>query len=337
MKTIRFWNPAADYLKYKEEYDSVMQDVLSRGDLILRKDVEEFEEKLAKYVGTKYAVSVASGTDALILSLKAAGLQSGDKVLVPSYSFRATAEAVVHAGGVPVVYDFEAFQGFQEGIKYWIPAHIAGEVKTNEKAFELASKLGITVIEDACQAIGAAPVRGLTACYSFYPAKILGCYGDGGAIATNDEALYEKLKILRNHNKGDWHEVGYNSRLDNLQAAVLNVKIQRLPQYIARRKEIAEIYDEAFAPLPIRLPTKREVYQDYIIELSDKAECIAMYSFLASKGVETLHNGYPYPDIAPKGPKTLEYEARSLRLPCNPDMDPEEVSYVVDCIQEFYA
>lgn len=332
---VKFWNPAIDYLTYQGEYLQAIDTVLKNGDLILRHDVEEFEANLAAYVGTKYAVGVASGTDALILSLKAAGIQPGDKVLVPSYSFRATVEAVVHAGGVPVMYDIDGeLPHNREDVKFFIPAHIAGEVLMHPDFHKVLETQGIVMIEDACQAIGAAPVQGLTACYSFYPAKILGCFGDGGAIATNDKVLYEKLKILRNHNKGDWHEVGYNSRLDNLQAAILNVKIKRLPEYIKRRKKIAELYDHYLTMVAI--PAIREVYQDYIIACAHEEQRDALYTFLADAGVETLKNGYPYPDVAPKGPLTLAYEARSLRLPCNPDLTVAEVNYVIDQIELFY-
>lgn len=325
---VRFFDPGKSYLKIKPEIDATMQDVLARGDLILRKDLEEFEESFAKYVGTKYAVGVASGTDALILSLKAAGIQSGDKVLVPSYSFRATVEAVVHAGGVPVVYMMGQHVMSNEA-KFFIPAHIAGEL-IYPSFTDWLIKEGVIVIEDACQAVGAAPVRGLTACYSFYPAKLLGCFGDGGAIATNDKKLYEKLKILRNHNKGDWHEVGYNSRLDNLQAAILNVKLKYLPENIRRRKEIALMYDESLEGYG--LPTIRDIYQDYIIECPDRD---GLKIYLAEQGIETMENGYPYPDIAPKGPQTLAYEARTLRIPCNENLTDEEVQYVIDKINSY--
>lgn len=325
---VRFFNPALSYQKHKTDIDQAIENVLERGDLILRRDVEEFEENLAKYVGTKYAVAVASGTDALILSLKAAGIQPGDKVMVPSYSFRATVEAVVHAGGVPVVYDDKTH--IAPDVKFWIPAYIAGECTEPREFIRFVTNNGIKVIEDSCQAIGVAPVEGLTACYSFYPAKLLGCFGDGGGIATNDKDLYEKLKILRNHNKGDWHEVGYNSRLDNLQAAVLNIKIKYLPEAISRRKEIALMYDVGLKF--VTKPTVRSTYQDYIIETSSRD---GLKKYLETQGIETMENGYPYPDIAPKGPLTLAYEARTLRIPCNENLTNDEVRYVIEKINEY--
>lgn len=322
---VRFFEPGKGYLKIKDAIDSEMQRVLESGDLILREDVTLFEENLAAYVGTKYAVAVASGTDAIILSLVAAGLQPGDRVLVPSYTFRATVEAVKHAGGVPVLYDMAGSMQVPQDIKFFIPAHIAGEVG----GYDI--KGDFTVIEDACQAIGAAPVVGLTACYSFYPAKILGCYGDGGAIATNSEELYEKLKKLRNHCKGDWGEYGYNSRLDNLQAAVLNVKIKYLPEVIKRRKKIATMYDVGLHLSYVR-PTIREVYQDYIIECPNRD---GLKQYLAYCEIETMENGYPFPADLPKGPMTVSYESRTLRLPCNENLTDEEIEYVIEKINEY--
>lgn len=330
---VRFFDPSKSYMKIKPEVDGEMQRVLAAGDLILRQDVEEFEKNLAAYVGTKYAVGVASGTDAIILSLIAAGIMPGDEILVPSYTFRATIEAVHHVGAIPVLYDLDGLVTITEKTKGFVPAFIAGEVpqqEAYEAVLEVCKKRKITVIEDACQAIGAAPVRGLTACYSFYPAKILGCYGDGGGIATDDEAIYEELKKLRNHYKGDWSRYAYNSRLDNLQAAVLNVKIKYLPEAIKRRKEIAEMYDAGLKEMDI--PKAREVYQDYIIFHPRRDE---LKAFLGSEGIETMENGYPFPADLVKGPKTVAYENSSLRLPCNENLTNEEVQYVIEKINEF--
>ncbi|MEQ1846343.1 MAG: DegT/DnrJ/EryC1/StrS family aminotransferase, partial [Nitrospira sp.] len=188
----------------------------------------------------------------------------------------------------------------------------------------------ITMVEDACQAIGAKPLTGIAACYSFYPAKILGCYGDGGAIATNDESLYEELKIMRNHYKGDWKPYGYNSRLDNLQAAVLNVKLKYLPADLLRRKQIALMYDRDL--IGVGLPKVRDVYQDYIISYEDRD---GLKNWLTSQGIETMENGYPFPAGLYKGKRAEKYESESLRIPCNPDLTDEEVNYVIEKINEY--
>lgn len=330
---VPFWDPKREYKHLKHEVNPAMQSVLERGDLILRKDVLEFEGKFAKYVGTKYCVSVASGTDALILSLRAAGIGLGDKVMVPSYTFRATVEAVVHAYGTPVLYDLDGTFNVTTEVKAFIPVHMEGKVSMYPGFAEDIAKAGITVIEDACQAVGAAPVTGLAACYSFYPAKILGCYGDGGAICTNNFEFAEKLRKMRNHYKDDWGAgFGYNSRLDNIQAAVLNIKMRHLKHFIKCRKTIAQQYDAGLEGTGLLLPEPREVYQDYIVGTTKAKE---LHEFLKEKGIETMLNYYPFPDMTPKLPKALEYEQNTLRLPCTPYHKPEEIQYVIDSIKEF--
>lgn len=332
---VRFFDPARIYKAHKDELDAAIQDVLGRGDLILRKDVEEFEGKLAEFVGTKYAVGVASGTDALILSLRALDIGLGDEVLVPSYTFRATVEAVCHVGAIPVLYDYDGVITFSEHTKAFIPAYIAGYVPAAVESVILTAKsAGIAVVEDACQAIGAAPVRGNTACYSFYPAKILGCFGDGGAIATNDEKLYDTLKIMRNHFKGDWKPVGYNSRLDNLQAAILNVMMKHLPENVLRRRAIARQYDAAL--FGVEKPITRYVYQDYIVTFDGSDVRDKIHEYLGGEGIETLKNEYPFPEVAPKKPLALDYESRSLRLPCNQTLTETEVSYTINKFNSFW-
>lgn len=327
---VRFFDPGKSYLKIKPEIDAAMQDVLARGDLILRKDLEEFEASLAKYLGVKYVVGVASGTDALTLALVAAGLQEGDKVLAPSYTFRATIEAIYHLGGDITLYDHNSPITLGDA-DFFVPAHIGGEVTEHaKKAMALAQQFNVIVIEDSAQAIGAHPLMGLAACYSFYPAKILGCYGDGGAIATNDETLAQLLLLLRNHYKGSWIAPGYNSRLDNLQAAVLNVKLKYLPSDLVRRKKIALMYDENLKG--VGLDTVRTHYQDYIITHPNRDR---LKVYLATLGIETMENGYPFPKGFYKGPVTTQYEAQSLRIPCNPDLTNEEVKEVIDAINTY--
>ena len=336
MTKVRFFNPGLAYRNHKEEIDRAIQDTLDRGDLILRGDLEEFEAKLAKYVGTAHAVGVGSGTDALYLCLLAHGIGPDDTVLCPSYTFRATPDVALRVGAKVRLYDLGERPSL-DGVTVFMPAHIAGHVEDwIPGAIREAHTKEILVIEDAAQAIGAAPVRGKAACYSFYPAKILGAPGDAGAIATDDPALADWLRRARNHFKGETGDVGLNSRLDNVWAAVLNIRIDQLPQNIEARKSVARRYDTAFADL-CEIPAKREVYQDYIIGCKDAQECDALYGFLAEKGVETMRNGYPFAKVLTKGPKTVEFEARSLRLPCNENITNEEVQYVIYNIKEYYV
>ena len=329
---VPFWDPSRDYFKYQQKYQEAIHRVLSQGDLILRSDLEEFERNFADFVGTKYAVGVASGTDALILSMKVMEIGHGDEVIVPSYTFRATLEAVHHAGATPVLVDLgEDWRTVRtDKTRAIIPAHIAGHILDwNVDEF-------IDMIEDSCQALGAAPVRGVTACYSFYPAKILGCFGDGGAVATNDSYVYEELLKMRNHYKGDWDKFGYNSRLDNLQAAILNIKLANIQKNLQRRKIIANLYDKALKGI-VGIPVERDVYQDYIIHCPTEIERDELQRFLEIKGIGSMKNGYPFPLETPKLPNAVRYESRSLRIPCNQNLSDEEVEYVISRIKQFYT
>lgn len=332
---IRFWYPDRQYLNHKEEIDSELARVLAAGDLILRKDVDRFEAELAKFLGVSYVVSCASGTDALILSLKAHRIGPMDEVLVPSYTFRATLEAVHHVGAKPVLYDLDGrFEHLiTKRTAAIIPAHLEGAVRQDmPQIAEFARRNGLTLIEDSCQAVGAAPLMGISAAYSFYPAKILGCLGDGGAIATNDPNLYLYLKQMRNHFKDNWREgFGFNSRLDNIQAAVLNVKLKYLPQYLYKRKRIATRYDKELVIGGLPLP--RDVYQDYVITLPDHVERDNLYTYLADKGIQTMKNEYPFP--IEKGPMAEAYEMSSLRIPCTPEHEDWEIDAVVEAINSY--
>lgn len=331
---VRFFNPGLGYLRIKDEVDREMQRVLEHGDLILRKDVDDFEDNLKLFLHKNYAVAVASGTDALILTLKALGIGRNDEVIVPSYTFRATVEAVHHVGAKPVLADLgKDWRDYRtNNTKAVIPAHIAGELLSWTPDPELI------FIEDSAQAIGAGDVGGIAQCYSFYPAKILGCYGDGGAVVTNDKTLADRVRLLRNHNKGDWKDFGYNSRLDNLQAAVLNVKIKNLAQDLKRRKEIAEFYDLHLQDISvIQLPKSRGVYQDYIIDCMTESAAVGLKKFLGDAGVEVMTNGYPFPTETPKQPLAEAYESRSLRIPCNVELTNQEITYVASKIKEFFG
>lgn len=323
---IRFFDPGASYLKIKPEIDAAIQDVLARGDLILRKDVEEFEKSLAEYVGMAHAVAVNSGTDALYLSLLAYGVGPLHIVLCPSYTFRATVDSAWRTGALVTLYDIDEVPNFA-GITVWMPAYIAGEIpEWLEAKMAEAKEKNIIVIEDAAQAIGAAPVRGGAACYSFYPAKILGAYGDAGAVATDNPFIADYLRRARNHFKGEQGPVGLNSRMDNIQAAVLNVKMKYLKVAIARRKEIGDKYSEAFGTKP------RAVYQDFIIEAKDVP---GLKKHLEELGIETMDNGYPFAEVFTKKPKTIEYEAHSLRIPCNPDLTDPEVEHIIASVKSY--
>lgn len=347
--TVKFFNPGLGYQKIKSEIDHEIQRVLAAGDLILREDGERFEKNLAEFVGTKYAVGLNSGTDALYLALKALGIGKQNvlsfySVLVPSHTFVATAQVVVQAGAMPILYDLNQnpFETMPDvSVNAVILAHIAGAMDIHTEAvIQEAHKRGIPVIEDACQALGAtlrccgkAGTLGKVGCFSFYPAKLLGAYGDAGALVTNDESIANEVRELRNHYKKDYSKWGINSRLDNIQAAVLNVKLKYLPEALLKRAEIAKRYSYELGAYPIGLPeaTEGRVWQDYIIRVEERDR---LYDFLKEQGVETMKNEYPFP--IEKLPKSLEYEAETLRIPCNEHLTDDEVSYVIAKIKEFY-
>lgn len=333
---IRFFNPGLGYNQIKNKVLPEIDRILSEGSLILRQDGEELEKELAKFCGTKYAVMLNSGTDALYLALLAYGIGKGDEVCVPSHTFVATAQVVQQLGAIPVLYDMDGTFKVNEKTKAIMVAHIAGEFCGNMKLIkEIAYQNNLIVIEDACQSIGATQdgaspgTYSNAACYSHYPAKILGCYGDGGSLVTNDEWLAKEVKDLANHYKSDYSKWGINSRLDNIQAVVLREKLRRLPETLKRRADVAEMYKE-LKGVDLPIYTEGRVWQDYIVRTEKRDE---LYKFLKEKGIETMKNEYPFP--IQKLPLSLKYEAETLRIPCNELLTDEEVRYIIKTINEF--
>ena len=298
---------------------------MAGGNLILRGEVEKFEEKLADYVGTKYAVALNSGTDAIYLALKALGIKGG--VALPSHTFKSTCGAVINAGYEPKVYDLDdSGIEFPDSIQVHIPVHISGEISTIRQK-------GI-VIEDAAQALGA--IKNPTSyaqTWSFYPAKILGVKGDAGAVTTNDFSTYEYIKEARNHFKKDNRDFGINSRMDNLQAAFLNVKFKHIDWILARRKEIAEMYLKKLEGVGLPNNQEKRVWQDFILRTERRNE---LYDYLKNNGIETMKNEYPWSPQYPKLPLAAKYEAETLRIPCNENLNDREIKEVIDCINRFF-
>lgn len=344
-----------DFGKIWDNYPAAQDEfhrTLSGGRMILCKELEEFENKLAEYVGTKYAIGVDNGTNALFLTLKALGVGPGDEVITVSNTFVATIQVINQCGATPILVDVyedglmnmqEVENAITEKTKVIIPVHLSGDVAN----VEALKHLGITVLEDACQAMGASSPN--LGCYSFYPAKLLGSIGDGGAIVTNDKDIYDEIIKLRNHyligkvdyDENNTYKFGYNSRLDNAAAAFLSEKLDVLPGDIIRRLWIANTYNEAFKDLPIQLPVKRGVYQDYIIRTDRRDE---LNKFLREKGIETLGADQHPPHLF-NGlgldhfnlPVTEKIFKESLRIPCNQFMTAEEVDYIIKQVKLFYA
>jgi dTDP-4-amino-4,6-dideoxygalactose transaminase len=327
------------YQEIRKEVLAEIDRVLSAGDLILRADGEKFEKNLAKYCGAKYAVGLNSGTDALFLSLKVLGIGQGDEVITSGYTFWATVEAIINCGAKPVLADIERNslvidpkdieKKITDKTKAIIPVHIGGAVCDMEKIIRIADKYHLDIVEDSAQAIGAIGLSGDTACYSFYPAKVLGGYGDGGAVVTNEKFLADKIKLLRNHG-GKPHPkfVGYNSRLDNLQATILNLKLKYLDDLIKRRNEIAKIYDnirELGRPIS-------QTYQEYNLRVDERDE---LFDFLEENGIETIKGDYTFPIEVPENCKRANKEI--IRLPIWPTLKDEEIKYVCEKIKQFYV
>jgi dTDP-4-amino-4,6-dideoxygalactose transaminase len=364
---VPFVNYKIQYQNLKKEIIKEIDRVLRNGDLILRKDVENFEKRLSDFVGTNYAISLNSGTDALFFSLKAAGIKKGDEVITVSHTFVATISVIIHCQAKPVLVDVgEDFlidpdqieKAISKKTKAIIPVHLNGRICQMDRIMEIAKKYHLIVIEDAAQALGAkykgkmAGSFGLTGCFSFYPAKILGALGDAGAVVTNNRKIAEEIRLLRDHGQKTKTRIvryGFNSRLDNLQAAILNLKFKYLKKWIKRRREIAKIYDQGLREIPevIRPPAPDsdkihfDVYQNYVIRAEKRDE---LREFLTKKGVETLIKD-PIPNHWQKGlglekfklPNTERFAKEIISLPIYPELKNWQVEYVIDCIKRFYS
>ena len=339
---------------------------MSNGDLIDRRQLREFEENLARFVGTKYAVGLNSGYDALHLSLRAAGIGPGDEVIVPAHTFVATCSAVVNVGATPVLVDVgpdfninvdlieEAITPRTRAI---IPVHLNGWMADMPRIMEIAQRYHLVVVEDACQSLGAsihgkkAGSWGLTGCWSFYPFKILGGYGDGGAITTNDPDVALFVRRMRfngeDRETGEYHGHGFTCLLDNLQAAFLNVKLRYLPQWIQRRQTLAERYRQGLEDIPdLVLPHYEKpgfvhVYQNYVVR-SKQGDAFSNY--LKENGVEVLTQfRKPYYKhkalkLVDRGfPETEALSREVCSLPMNVEIDDEEVDYVIEVVRSFYG
>ena len=352
------------YRNIKKEIDRTISNVLLRGDLILRKDVEDFEKKLANFVGTKYAVGLNSGTDALFLSLLSAGIGKGDEVITVSHTFVASIAAIVQCGAKPVLVDVaedflmdmdKAEKAITSKTKAIIPVYLNGRMCDMDRLMRIAKKHNLIVIEDAAQSLGAkykgkmAGSFGFSGCFSFYPAKILGCFGDGGAITTDNLKIAENIRYLRDHGQKSKTSIvffGWNSRLDNLQAAILNVKFKYAPQWIERRREIAKIYDAGLKNIPqIKLPpqldkTHQDVFQNYVMRVQKRDE---LFQFLKEKGVETLIKdpiaNHLHPQLGLshfKLPLTEKLAKEVISLPMYSELTQKQIEYVIKSVQEFY-
>lgn len=366
-RLIPFFDYPALFASRKKEFMRVIEDVCSRGAYIMQRDLIEFEQHLASYLGVKHAVGVANCTDGLILALRAAGVPAGCQVIFPSHTMVATPSAVYFAGAIPVPVDCgrdhlmdskSAEAAITSETRAIIPVQLNGRTCNMDAILGIAERHGLMVIEDAAQSLGStfkgkfAGTFGKAAAFSFYPAKILGCFGDGGAVVTNDDAIAEKLKLLRDHGRADDGEVvlwGVNSRLANLQAAILDYQFKFFAQTIQRRREVASIYQSSLRDLPqIHLPPAPDsdpdhfdVYQNYEIEAERRDD---LRAFLKEHGIGTLIqwggkavHQFKALDFHVNLPYTDQMFTRCLMLPMHHMLADEDVTYVCETIRNFYG
>ncbi len=296
MKPVPFLDLGAQFAALKDEWFATIEASGAKGQFILGPQVEAFEREFAQFTGTRHAIAVANGTDALVLALKGFGIGNGDEVITSPFSFFASAEAIDLAGATPVFADIlpDSFTLDPDSVRQCItghtraiiPVHIFGQASDMTPIIELAREHGIAIVEDCAQACGARDgdarvgALGDAGAFSFYPTKVLGCYGDGGMITTNSADADEHIRRLRNHGaiQPFIHvEIGTNSRLDEIQAALLRIKLRTLEQDIDGRRRVAAAYTERLAPLPVRLPAPRapeaHVYNLYTIR-SDRRDAL---------------------------------------------------------------
>lgn len=349
------------------ELNSAVEDVLQSGQFILGPQVQAFEEEAAAYLGVKYALGVNSGTDALIIALKAVGVSPGDEVITTPFSFFATAEAISQVGAVPIFVDIDV-QSFNldpdlieaaitPQTKAILPVHLYGQAAEMELIKEIAAQYGLKVLEDVAQAFGGEygekklGTLGEIGCFSFFPSKNLGAFGDGGLIATNDAQVATMARMLRAHGCKEkyYHEVlGYNSRLDELQAAVLRVKLPYVDQGNEQRRQIAQCYHRLLEGLPgIILPQEysrteqglKHVYHQYTLRvLQGKRDQVKGY--LAEQGIETavyypvpLHKLAIYKHLNYRLPKAEQAAKEVLSLPFGPYLSTEIMETVVAALK----
>lgn len=374
MNNIQMVDLKSQYDSIKSEVNQAIQEVLDTTAFINGPQVKEFATNLSKYTGSKFVIPCANGTDALQIAMMALEFKPGMEVIVPTFTYVATVEVIALLGLKPVfidvvadTYDLDIAQLENKitsktvGI---VPVHLYGQCSNMEAILKFASKHNLKVIEDTAQAIGAvytfsdgrsvqAGTMGDIGTTSFFPSKNLGCYGDGGAIFTQDELLAEKIRMIANHGqrKKYYHEtIGVNSRLDTIQAAILNVKLEHLTRYSASRNEVADRYDEAFLnhphlKIPARMPNSTHVFHQYTVQLEgvDREEFKA---FLADNGVPSMvyypvplhlqeaYQGYGYHEG--EFPVAESLCKKVISLPIHTEMRPEEQQYIIDTIERFF-
>jgi dTDP-4-amino-4,6-dideoxygalactose transaminase len=360
---IPFVDLAAQYAGIEGEINAALEQALSRTDFILGRDVTLFEEEFAAFCEVEHAIGVDSGTSALELCLRAFGIGPGDEVITAANTFIATALSISYTGATPVLVDVNPDNytidvsrledAITERTRAIMPVHLYGQPADMDPIMEIARKHGLVVIEDACQAHGArykgkrAGSMGHAAAFSFYPAKNLGAYGDGGAVVTNDEEIYRSVRMLRDYGQTEkYHHIlrGYNRRLDTLQAACLRVKLKYLDSWNAARGQHAARYNRLLAGTrlvtPVEMDYAQSVWHLYVVRLGDRS---VLKARLADRGIATgihypvpIHLQQAYSDLGyARGsfPVTEDHAGQILSLPMYAELTPEMVEYVAEIIE----
>lgn len=366
-QAVAYWDYLREYRENREEYLAIADRVFSSGRLILGEQVSSFERNFSGYCGARFGVGVNSGTDALFLALKALDIGAGDEVITVSNTAIPTVAAIMATGATPVFVDVEEDTFLMDVTKIsaavtsrtrcLLPVHLFGMAVDMNPLLEIASRHGIRVLEDCAQSAGAlyegrkVGSFGDAGAFSFYPTKVLGAFGDGGMIVTSDAALDKRLRRLRFYGiDADYHseEEGYNSRLDEIQASLLDYRLQKLDSEVDRRREIASDYDDALAGiedlcLPLEKEGRRHQYYLYTIRTPRRDE---LKSHLAGLGIETRIN-YPTPIHLMRGYSFLGYQSGSLpvterlageilSLPMFPQLTDSEVERVIAAVRAFF-
>ena len=363
----------SQYMKIKPQVDQVINDVLSSTQFINGEHVKSFQNELAAYLDVKHVITCANGTDALQISMMALGLKPGDEIITPSFTYIATTEVIGLLGLKPVFVDCdpknfnisvdEVEKAITKKTKAIVPVHLFGQSSDMKSIMSLAKKYNLFVIEDNAQAIGSdylgfnQPQKtgtiGNIGCTSFFPSKNLGCFGDGGAMMTNDDELAKKLRMIANHgqSKRYYHDiVGCNSRLDNIQAAVLRIKLKELDQYILNRQKAANYYDQNLKDLdqltlPFRNLDSNHVFHQYTLKLDDSIVRDELIQYLAEKNIPAMVY-YPVPahrqKMFSKIPNsygnmkvTNWLSSRVFSLPMHTELSTLQQDYIIENISNF--
>lgn len=366
-RAVPFFNYPAVFTAHEEEFVAIFREVGRSGAFIMQRHLASFEENLAAFVGAPFAIGVGNATDGLLYALRAAGIRPGDEVILSSHTMVATAAAIHFAGAVPVPVECGADHlidplaveaAVTSATRAILPTHLNGRTCDMDALGVLAAREGLVIVEDAAQALGSrfkgrcAGAFGIASAISFYPAKVLGCFGDGGAVITNDERTRDRVSQMRDHGRNASGRIvswGLNSRLDNLQAAFLDAQLRRYQDVIQRRRELAAMYDEGLRdlaeltlpPPPDSDPAHFDVYQNYEIEADRRDDLLR---FLKSHGIGTLiqWGGQAIHHLRELGFKenltrTDAFFKRLLMLPLNLSLANADVEFVCEAIREFYG